>query len=504
MRTNRYFSVLLAVLFVVFSAAFVQASELLTILHVNDFHGRMFPYVEKTADPSKPSGGAAYLVEQINRERARNPQMTILLSAGDMFQGTPVSNLFRGRPVLDVMNRLHFDAMTLGNHEFDWGPEVLAGIISAAQFPVLCANIVDDKSLTIAGVKPYVIISRKGFKVAVIGLTTPDTLYMVNPKYLAHLTLLEPVRVVPELVKKVRGEGAQVVVLLTHLGLEQDKRLAAAVEGVDVIVGGHSHTVVIDPVVVGKTLIVQAGYNGLYLGVLELVLDEKTGRIIDATRKSELKLVSAGPRDGFDKDTARIAESYSDRIKDRFRQVVGQTKVDLTRRADGESNLGDVVTDAMRTATGSDVAFHNSGGIRADIPAGPITMEQVYTALPFDNVVVTMDLVGADLLDIFEKSTGGSKGMLQVSGARIEYDPSAPVDRKVTAVQINGVPLAKGRTYRVSTIDFLAAGGDKFSPFGRGKNLVYGKDLREVFVEYVKAHSPLFFKGGGRIVARER
>jgi 2',3'-cyclic-nucleotide 2'-phosphodiesterase (5'-nucleotidase family) len=347
-------------------------------------------------------------------------------------------------------------------------------------------------------------IARKGFKVAVIGVVTPELLYMVNAKYLSLLTILEPVQVLPGLVRKVKREGAQVVVLLSHLGLEQDERLAAVVEGIDVIVGGHSHTVVMDPIAVGKTIIVQAGYNGLYLGVLELALDGKTGRIVDATRKGELKLVSAGPGDAFDKGVAQIAESYGARIKDRFQQVVGETRVDLTRRSDGESPLGDLITDAIRASTGCDVALHNSGGIRADILAGPITMEQVYTVLPFDDVVVTMDLKGSDLLEIFEKSTSGNKGMLQVSGAHIEYDPASLADKRVTAVQIGGAPLRKDRTYRVSTNDFLAAGGDRFSTFGRGKNKVYGVDLREVFVEYVKAHSPLSLKGGERIVVKER
>ena len=447
---------------------------------MNDFHGRLFPYVEKTVDPSRPLGGAAYLAERIRKERARNPQGTILLSAGDMFQGTPVSNLFRGRPVLDVMNGLHFDAMALGNHEFDWGAEVLRGIVGASRFPVLCANIVDERGRPMAGVKPYIMINRKGLRVAVIGVTTPDTRYMVNPKYLTHLAILEPEAVVPDLVRKARREGAQVVVLLSHLGLEEDKRLASAVGGIDVIVGGHSHTAIIDPLVVGKSIIVQAGYNGLYLGVLKLTLDGKTGRIIDATRKDELRLVSAGSADSFDKGVAKVADSYGARIRARFGRVVGETRVDLTRRSDGDSAMGDVITDAIRAATGADVAIQNSGGIRADIPAGKITMEQVYTVLPFDDVVVTMDLIGSDLLEIFEKGATSNKGMLQVSGARIEYDPAAPAGAKVEAVLIGRAPLDRERTYRVSTNDFLAAGGDRVSAFGRGRNVVYGEDLREL------------------------
>lgn len=495
--SRRRFPVFLAILFVILPLAVARASVRLTILHVNDFHGRMFPYIEKSIDPSKPMGGAAYLADLVRRERLRNPEGTILLSAGDMFQGTPVSNLFHGRPVLEVMNELRFDAMTLGNHEFDWGLKVLGSLLSAARFPVLSANIVDGKGLCMAGVKPYVMIERKGIRTAVIGLTTTDLTHMVNSKYLTGLAVLDPLGVVPDIVKRARAEGARVVVLLTHLGLDADKRLAAELEGVDLIVGGHSHTVVMDPVVVGKTTIAQAGYYGLYLGVMELTIDEKTGTIVDSTTKGELKAVSAGPDDPFDPKIARIAKSYSERIEGKFRQVVGETAVDLTRAATGESTLGDVITDAMRASSGAEVALHNSGGIRADIPAGKITMEQVFTVLPFDNVVVTMDLAGSDLLGILERSGGGNKGMLQVSGLRVEYDGAGS---KVVSVRVNGLPLDKDRMYRVSTNDFLAAGGDRFGPFKRGRNVAYGNDLRDVFVEYLKSRSPLSLKGGERIV----
>jgi 5'-nucleotidase / UDP-sugar diphosphatase len=504
LRIDRFFLALLVVLLGLLPVHGVRASERLTILHVNDFHGRVYPYVDKMIDASKPLGGAAYLAERIKQERDRNRSGTILLSAGDMFQGTPVSNLFRGKPVLDVMNRLGFDAMTLGNHEFDWGMESLGDLVSSARFPVLCANIVDDKGRSMPGVKPYVMIRRKGINVAVIGVTTPEILHMVNSKHLAHLNVLDPGRALPDLIRKAREAGAQIVVLLSHLGLEEDKNLAAHTQGLDVIVGGHSHTVMKDPLVVGKTVIVQAGYNGLYLGVLDLTVDEKTGRIVRVTTEDELKLVSAGPEDGFDKDVARVADDYGERIKERFQTVVGKTGIDLTRQGEGESIMGDLITDAIRASTGADVAFHNSGGIRADIPAGDITMEQVFTVLPFDNVVVTMDLTGADLLDILEKSTGANKGMLQVSGLRVEYDFSTSADRRVATVQIGGKQLEKDGTYRVSTNDFLAAGGDRFSPFGKGRNMLYGGDLREVFVEYVRAHSPVSLPNGGRIIVRKK
>jgi 2',3'-cyclic-nucleotide 2'-phosphodiesterase (5'-nucleotidase family) len=436
----------------------------------------------------------------IKGERAKNPEGVILLSAGDMFQGTPISNLFRGGPVLEVMNSLRFDAMTLGNHEFDWGRSALAEIIRKAAFPLISANIVDQKGLSLTGVKPYVIIERKGLRVAVIGFTAPETAYTTKPEHVSDLRFIEPAKVLPGLLKEVKGKGAQLVVLLTHLGLDADEELAAAVEGIDLIVGGHSHTVVTDPVVVGKTIIVQAGYNGLYLGVMELTLDEKSGKILDATRKGELKLVSAGPKDRFDKDIGRIADSYGEQIKDRFREVVGETRVDLTRRFDGESIMGDVVTDAMRESTGADIALQNSGGIRADVPAGRITMEAVYTVLPFDNELVVMDLKGADILHLFEKGASLNKGVLQVSGVHIKYDLSLPLGRRVADVRVGGLPFDPSRTYRVVTNDFLSAGGDNFTDFQKGSNVAHEGTLRDAFTEYLKKHSPVSPRLEGRIL----
>ena len=207
----------------------------------------------------RPMGGAAYLAAMIEAEKTRNPRGVILLSAGDMFQGTPISDVFQGRPVLEMMNGLHFDAMTLGNHEFDWGRTALAGIIESAAFPVLSANIVDRAGNYLPGVRPYIIVERKGVKIAVIGLTTPETPYATKAENVKDLTFLDPAGVLPGLLAEVRRKGARLIVLLTHLGLDEDKRLAAAVKGIDVIVGGHSHTVVTDPVTVGRTIIVQAG-----------------------------------------------------------------------------------------------------------------------------------------------------------------------------------------------------------------------------------------------------
>jgi len=472
----------------------------LTILHINDFHGRILPYIVRSISEKTPVSGAAYLAQMINEERSKNPDGTILLSAGDMFQGTPQSNIFKGEPVVEIMNYLKFDAMTVGNHEFDWGQEVLQNLAKKSNFPYLSANIVDKNGNYLPYLKPYVIVERKGLKIAIIGLTTPETAYITKPDYVKDLKFLDPVEVLPNIIDEVRSKGANLVIVLSHLGFDADKELAEKVSGIDVIIGGHSHTVVNNPLIKRGVIITQAGYNGIYLGVLELQIQPETNMILGYTKENELKTVFAGPENKFDEKVASIVDKYNNQLKEEFSKVVGETLVDLVRNYNEESNVGNVICDAMREATSADIAFQNSGGIRTDIPKGPITMELVYTLLPFDNVVVTMELTGKQILQLLEQSAKLEKGILQQSGLKVTYDMRKPVGQRVVEVLVGDKPLELDKVYIVATNDFLAAGGDNFVTFKEGKNLVYWDMLRDIFVEYLKKHSPIAPKIDGRSI----
>jgi 2',3'-cyclic-nucleotide 2'-phosphodiesterase (5'-nucleotidase family) len=483
------------------SARARQAEVNLTILHVNDTHGHIIPYLDKSIDPDHPVGGAQILAKMIERERAENPDGTLLLSAGDMFQGTPVSNLFHGKPVIEIMNYLRFDAMALGNHEFDWGQDVLHSIISSAAFPVISANVFERGTGHIRGVRSYVIVKRKGVRIAVIGLTTPETFYTSKPGNLTGLTFAPPEKVLPAIIERVRAQGASIVVALTHDGLDSDRELARNVRGIDIIVGGHSHTAIIDPIVESGTIIVQAGSNGLYLGVLKIAYDRGKKRILGYTRKDELRLVSSASGDRGDPNVARIVDGYEAKIKTEFSKVLGTAAADLTRERTGESALGDLVTDAMRQASGARIAFQNGGGIRADIPKGPITMEAVFTALPFDDDLVSMDLTGEQIKELLERSIL-SENMLQVSGMQIEYDLSKPVGSKVISMKVDGKPMDSEGIYRVVTNDFLAAGGNQFNIFKQGRNVSIGPPQREAVQDYIRKNSPVKIPEKTRIVFR--
>ncbi len=478
-----------------------QAEINLTILHVNDTHGHIIPYQDKSADPDRQVGGAEYLAKMIEQERASNPDGTILLSAGDMFQGTPVSNLFHGRPVIEIMNYLHYDAMALGNHEFDWGQDVLNSMISSASFPVVSANVFKRGGRHIQGVKPYVILKRKGVRVAVIGITTPDTYYTSKPGNLNGLTFVYPEKVLPALIRRVRAQGASIVIALTHDGLDSDRELARKVRGIDIIVGGHSHTAIKNPVIESGTVIVQAGSNGIYLGVMNITFDPAKKKILSFTRKDELRLVSPASGAQLDPNVALIVDKYEAKVRTEFSRVIGTAAADLTRDSSRESDLGDIVTDAMRDTSGAQIAFQNGGGIRSDLLKGPITLESVFTALPFDDDLVTMDLTGEQIREILEKSVL-SENMLQVSGMQIVYDLSKPAGAKAASVEVEGKPLAARATYRVVTNDFLAAGGDRFNIFKQGRNISVGQPQRDAVADYIRKDSPIHVQVRNRITFR--
>jgi len=388
------------------------------------------------------------------------------------------------------MNYMHYDAMVLGNHEFDWGQDVLHTIISSASFPVVSANIFKRGGGCIRGVKPYVILKRKGVRIAVIGITTPETRYSTKAENVAGLTFDSPEKVLPAIIKRVKAQGVSLVIVLSHEGLDADRLLARKVGGIDVIVGGHSHTAIKDPVIESGTVIVQAGSNGIYLGVLHISFDNDRKRILSFTRKDELRLVSPAPGAEMDPNVALIVDKYDSRVRAEFSAVIGTATADLIRDRSMESNLGDLITDAMREASGAQIAFQNGGAIRADIPKGPITLENVYTVLPFDDDLVTMDLTGEQIRELLEKSVL-SENLLQVSGMRIVYDLSKPSGVKVVAAEVAGKLMDAQKTYKVATNDFLVTAGGAFSVFKQGSDVTFGSPVRDAVVDHIRKKSQI-------------
>ncbi len=321
------------------------------ILYVNDFHG----YADSFQPPGwdHPVGGASYLAGMINKLRQEKP--TLLLAAGDMIAGNIWANYTKGRSVIELMNAMRFTAMVVGNHEFDYGQQVLKKRMAAAKFPVLGANVSG-----LPGLKPYVLKTIAGLKVAIIGVVTPDTAVISHPQNVRGLKFLPAAETVQHYVDEVKG-NADLIVVLSHLGYDADRKLAARVKGIGVIIGGHTHTKLPDPVPVNGTLIVQAWEYGKVLGVLDLTLDQ--GKITAAAGW----LVEINPekdKDLRDRTIEALVTKYDRRLDAIQNQKIGYTRRDLVaeniRRQ--ETNLGDLVADIIREATGAEVAVINSGG----------------------------------------------------------------------------------------------------------------------------------------------
>jgi len=425
----------------------------LRILYLNDFHGFAEPY-QPVGSPEK-LGGIAFLAEEVNRLRKERP--TLLLAAGDMIQGNPWANLFEGRSTIEVMNAMDFFAMVLGNHEFDFGQEVLKKRIQEARFPILAANVQG-----MSDIKPYVLKEIAGLKIAIVGLITEETPTSTDPKNVKGLAFNSMIDSAQKVMQEL-GDQPDLVIFLSHLGLQADRRLAQEVKEIQVIVGGHTHTRIENPIQVNETLIVQAWEHAKVLGVLDLTIQDR--KVI----KYEGKLVVIRP-DKFRPDpvVAEIVDRYKRQTASILDEVIGEALLDLDSKGSRyqETNLGNLIADILRKETQADVALINGGTIRADILKGPIRMKDVLSVLPFSNYPVLLKVNGQELKAIFEygiSDPDGTSGRFpQVSGIQFTYSPMYPVGQRITNIRVGGKPLDSMAWYTMATLDFLAAGGDGY------------------------------------------
>ncbi|MFW5869217.1 MAG: bifunctional metallophosphatase/5'-nucleotidase, partial [Armatimonadota bacterium] len=291
----------------------------------------------------------------------------------------------------------------------------------------------------------------------------------------------------------------RVVIALTHLGYDQDLKLAEDVPALDVVVGGHSHTKLDEAVTAGNAVVVQAKSYGEYVGRLDLVVDDGKVRSHDYTL---IPVDDAAPQN---EEVAAVVQDYHQRLNEEIKRVVGHADVLLDGAREnvraGETNLGNAITDAMRLVSGAPIALHNGGGIRASIDAGPITLEQVMQVLPFGNEVATLKLTGAQLRQILARSIAEPRpfgGFLHVSGLQIVAE-----GHELSSVTIGGEPLDEGETYLVATNAFLMEGGDGYETFTEGKEQYYvGTKLDTAFVQYITKHGSISPEVEGRITIR--
>jgi len=491
---NFIFSIIL--LFILLSNISAETIEL-RILYMNDFHGFANPY--KPLGSDNLIGGVSYLAEILEKLRQKKP--SILLSAGDMIQGDNWANLFQGKSVIELMNALEFDAMVVGNHEFDFGQDVLKKRILEARFPILGANVEGLDLL-----KPYIVKEIAGIKVAIVGVVTEDTPVSTHPKNVKGLIFLSPEETVEKYIKELKNQ-VDLIIVLSHIGHHADRKLAEKIKGIDVIIGGHSHTKIEKHVLINETIIVQAWEHGKALGVLDLTL------IDDKITKFDGYLQEIIPEEINENICIKaIVDKYNEIVDSVLNEKIGiaQTDLDGGNVRKRETNLGNLVADIVRQTAETDVAIINAGGLRASIKKGDVTVKDVYSVLPFNNYIVAIKLTGKQIKEALEHGVGavekGEGRFPQVSGIRFSYYPKNKPGYRINEVFIKGKPLEIDKEYSVAITDFITAGGDGYKIFGEAikdsKNFIFSdtsKYLRDLVVEYIKNKKIINYTNEGRI-----
>ncbi len=473
-----------------------------TILHLNDTHGRV--------KPGKYDGmGYARVQTLANLERENN-ENTILLDAGDTIHGTVFAALSKGESVVNIMNKMNYVAMAPGNHDFNYGLDRLQELEDQMNFSLITSNV-EYKDSGEDAFKPYVIKELpNGVKVGIFGLSTPETAYKTNPTNVEAVNFSSPVEAAKESVAALKAEGVHYIVALSHLGLDEATyytsiKVANEVNDIDLIVDGHSHTTLDKGKLVGDTLIVQAGFYDQNLGKVEITIDENGISTENAGLITKTYAMENVEEDAEINSIIAEVDAANEVITS---VVVGESNTYLNGAREyvraGETNLGNMITEAMLAKSGADVALTNGGGIRSSIEEGTITRGDLVSVLPFGNYVVVLEVTGQDIKDALENGVQfypAPEGLFpHVAGLRFEFNPANEVGNKVTKVTLaNGEALDLAKTYTLATNDFMAAGGDDYGMLKGKKTINEYESLEELLGQYIQENGITHSDVDGRI-----
>lgn len=496
----------------------LKPSLTFTILHTNDLHAHDDSY----SDRGHIIGGMARIAHLMQFLRAHNPDV-VTVDAGDIFQGTPYFNLYHGEVEVQMLNDAGYDIYTIGNHEFDDGPDNLAKQLQKAKFSVINCNLDASSCPALAAIiKPSVIEEIHGQKVAFVGAITPDlqhvTLHANGVKVInADGDWTAPIK---QEVARLKNQGIDKIILVTHVGVELDRQLAQ-IPDVDVIVGGHSHTRLDKPIIVehpdgSHCIIVQTGCYGRAIGKLDLAFDDQGKLDMPDTH---YHLINITNRIHQDRQIARYLDEKSQPFQAIRKEIVATATRDFDNgffRYPCDSPLGDLITDALAAGTqqyGATIALHNRGGIRGRIDKGPINEEKVEEVLPFDNTLYVATITGNELRKVLENSVGGRPAQpimlgakfLDVHGLKFEWDPNAPAGQRVKniwAADKSGQlqPVDPTSDYRIAINSYSFAGGEGYD-FSHAKDLKdTGEKLSVYLHDYLVKKKTITPVSDGRIV----
>lgn len=455
----------------------------ITIIHTNDTHARV---VEGRHDGM----GFAKIFTIMNKIKTQNENV-LTLDAGDTLHGKTFAILEEGESIVQVFNTMSYEAMVLGNHDFNYGQDRLLALIKMADFDVISANTRYSNGKNF--VNPYVIKKINDIRVGIFGITTPETKYMTHPNNTLGLEFDDPTKTAKEIVNQLKSQ-VDFIIALCHLGTNTNNKfnslkVAKEVKGIDLIVDGHSHSVLPSGIKVGETLIASAGEYGKYLGVVQLhKLRDKVIHNARLISKTDACMI---PEDETVKDTINTIISRQETI---LLEIIGVTLTDLDGKRENvrtkETNLGNLITDSMVLLTQADAAIINGGGIRDSIDIGDISIGQIYTVLPFGNYVVTKRFKGKVIKKALEHGTSKYPrpygAFPHVSKMTYSIDLNRPIGNRVVDIKINGKPIEMEREYIIAVNDFIAVGGDHYHMLENTETIHEYTALDDGLIEYIQ------------------
>jgi 5'-nucleotidase / UDP-sugar diphosphatase len=519
------------------TAGTASADYTLHVLHINDFHSRIEQInrfgstcVGKDVEENKCFGGVSRIYTKINELRdslRAEGANVIVLDAGDQFQGSLFYTQYKGAAEAEFMEKIGFDVMAVGNHEFDDGPEALAAFLDKVSFPVITGNVDMSGSNVLAGRVPkHAVLDVGGQKIGIVSAVATNTTETSSPG--PTITFADEIDSLRADVAELTAQGVTKIIALTHVGFPEDKRIAEAVEGLDAVIGGHSHTYLSasDPRRQGAyptwvsqpggalIPVVQAGAYGQYVGHLKLDFDAE-GNLLYAGGDTIVLDASVAQDASIE---ARVKELAAP-LEELKARVVAEATADIDGTRENcrqvECTMGNLVAEAMLDRVkdqGATIAFQNGGGLRASISAGQVTMGQVLAVLPFQNTLSTFEAKGSTLLKALENGVSqiedGSGRFPQVAGMKFAFDPAQPPGSRVSDVMVREGdvwgPIDPDKVYMVVTNDFVRKGGDGFRMFvSEAMNAYdYGPDLADVLAEFMAKSGPYTPALDGRIMRK--
>ncbi|MFA7577088.1 MAG: bifunctional UDP-sugar hydrolase/5'-nucleotidase [Candidatus Muiribacteriota bacterium] len=488
-------------LLILISVISIYSQGVLRILHINDFHGHIFP---KVNEAGIEYGGISRIASKINHIKKIHPD-ALVIDGGDFISGFLYANFDMGLSVRDIYKYIPFNAIVPGNHEFDYGVAYMKDILEPLKDKIILANVYDNGKRMF---KPYIIEKSAGYRVLIFGVTTPDIKRFVPGLEKSGITVTEPVEEAGRILRENRNK-ADVFIMLSHCGFEEDMKVAEVYDNLDIIIGTHTHTLVKVPPVINNTIVTQTGAYGERLGYLRVAYENNNSR--NRIKYSKSSMMIPSQIWGEVEEINLIANRAQTKVIEMSEEIIGKALTTFTAERNevrgGESPLGNFIADGLKKVMNTDFAVVNGGGIRAPINAGVISNADLEKVLPFKNNVVAISTSGAEILKMFENSLVALKtpsiagAFLQISGLKVVYDIT---NNSVEVMDSAGRKIEKEKSYTLALVDYILTGGDGYN-FDNYKMLKENEPVRlvkDLVVDYIRELGEIKPYKDGRITVK--